>query len=63
MITGVVTADREAVMRLSVRGPTAQEHEIEAVIDTGFDGSLGIGEWESRLPGISCFRGKPGSKR
>jgi len=37
MITGVVTADREAVIRLSVRGPTDQEHEVEAVIDTGFD--------------------------
>jgi predicted aspartyl protease len=38
MITGVVTADREAVIRLTVRGPVGQEHEVEAVIDTGFDG-------------------------
>ena len=40
MITGVVTVAREAVISLTVRGPNGQEQEIEAVIDTGFDGSL-----------------------
>lgn len=40
MITGIVTGAREAVISLTVRGPNGQEHEIEAVIDTGFDGSL-----------------------
>ena len=40
MITGSVTADREAVIRLKVRGPQGQEQEIEAVIDTGFTGFL-----------------------
>lgn len=38
MITGAVTADREAVIRLMVRGPVDQAQEIEAVVDTGFDG-------------------------
>ena len=38
MITGVVTANREAVIRLAARGPADQEQEIEAVVDTGFDG-------------------------
>lgn len=38
MIRGVVTANREAVIRLAVRGPSGQEQEIEAVVDTGFDG-------------------------
>ncbi len=38
MITGVVTANREALIRLAVRGPEGQEREIEAVVDTGFDG-------------------------
>jgi clan AA aspartic protease len=40
MITGVVTAYRQAVIRLTVRGPDGREQEIEAVIDTGFDGSV-----------------------
>lgn len=40
MITGIVTVAREAVVSLSVRGPNGQEQEIEAVIDTGFDGYL-----------------------
>ena len=40
MITGQVNADREAIVRLTVRGPQGQEQEIEAVIDTGFTGFL-----------------------
>jgi len=42
MITGVVTDDRQAVIHLTVRGPTGQEQEIEAIIDTGFDGWLSL---------------------
>ena len=41
-ITGVVTADRQAMIRLTVRGPAGQEHEIQAIIDTGFDGWLSL---------------------
>ena len=37
MITGVVNANREAIIRLIVRRIDGHEHEIEAVIDTGFD--------------------------
>ena len=40
MITGIVTAEREAVVRLVVRGPAGREDVVDAVIDTGFDGSL-----------------------
>jgi clan AA aspartic protease len=40
MITGVVTASRHAIIRLTVHGPEGQEQEITAVIDTGFDGTL-----------------------
>ena len=40
MITGVVTTSRQAIIRLTVRGPAGQEQEIDAVIDTGFDGTL-----------------------
>ena len=40
MITGTVTAYREAIIRLNVRGPGGGEKTVEAVIDTGFDGVL-----------------------
>jgi len=42
MIMGVVTDDRQAIIHLMVRGPTGQEQEIEAIIDTGFDGWLSL---------------------
>lgn len=42
MITGVVTADLQAVIHLTVHGPTGQEQEIEAIVDTGFDGWLSL---------------------
>ena len=40
MITGTVTAYLEAMIPLTVQGPGGQEHDIEALIDTGFDGWL-----------------------
>jgi clan AA aspartic protease len=40
MITGVVTADREAVIILRVRGPNGDEQDIEVIVDTGFNGYL-----------------------
>ncbi len=40
MISGVVTAEREAVVHLKVQGLSGQEKEIQAVIDTGFTGWL-----------------------
>lgn len=42
MISGVVTERCEAVIRVKVRGPAGQDREIEAVIDTGFDGWLSL---------------------
>ena len=42
MITGVVTSFYQATIRLIVRGPMGQAQEIEAVIDTGFDGALSL---------------------
>ncbi len=42
MITGVVTEDRQAIIHLIVRGPAGQEQEVEAIIDTGFDGWLSL---------------------
>jgi len=36
MIIGAVTADREAVVKLEVRGPAGTKAEVEFVLDTGF---------------------------
>jgi len=61
MITGMVNANREAAIRLLVRGPQGHQQEIEAIIDTGFTGfltlppllvtALGLA-WLCRQPGI-----------
>ena len=40
MIEGRVNSRFEAVVRLSVLGPSGEAREIEAVIDTGFNGFL-----------------------
>jgi len=40
MILGVVNIRREATIHLPVRDTTGREHEIEAILDTGFNGSL-----------------------
>ena len=40
MISGWVNAFREAVVRLPVQRARGQEHAIEAVLDTGFNGYL-----------------------
>jgi clan AA aspartic protease len=40
VITGIVNTDREATIRLDVYDSNGQQLEFEAVIDTGFTGSL-----------------------
>lgn len=40
MIPGEVTADREAIIRIEVAGPSEQSQRVEAVIDTGYNGHL-----------------------
>jgi clan AA aspartic protease len=40
MITGTVNADYEAIIRLFVQGPVGPAHEVDAIIDTGFNGFL-----------------------
>ena len=40
MMTGVVTANREATIRLVVAGPGQRQEAIEGVIDTAFNGFL-----------------------
>ena len=60
VIEGQVTTEHEAVIRLTVRGPSGQGQQVEAVIDTGFSGwfslppewiaSLGL-PWRRRIRG------------
>jgi clan AA aspartic protease len=57
MITGVVNADREAIIRVLVRGPTGQRLRIKAVIDTGFDG------WLTLPPALISSLGLPWRRR
>ena len=40
MIAGKVTTDREAVIEFQLAGPARQTREIQAVIDTGYNGYL-----------------------
>ena len=40
MITGIVTADREAILRLTIYDANGMPHERDAVADTGFTGWL-----------------------
>ncbi len=40
MIEGFVNANHEAVLPLSLRGPEGQTRKVNAVIDTGYSGSL-----------------------
>ena len=42
MIEGVVNAACEPVVVLTVQGPSGQATEIEAIIDTGFNGFLTV---------------------
>jgi clan AA aspartic protease len=40
VIVGVVNPAREAIIQLRVRGPTGQERDVDAIVDTGFNGFL-----------------------
>ena len=53
MITRAVTASLEATVRLTVRSLEGPEREIEALIDTGFNGSLTL------PPGVVAALGLP----
>lgn len=61
MITGIVNADREARIGLTIRGANGGDYEVETVIDTGFNGSLTLPatliaslglSWQGREQGI-----------
>jgi len=42
VILGIVTYDNQAVVTLTIRGNGIDMEEVEAVIDTGFNGSLSL---------------------
>lgn len=56
MITGIVNADREAILRLIVRDSNGQEHERDAVVDTGFDGWLSLPPDFIVILGLAWYR-------
>ncbi len=51
MITGTVSARREALIVATVRDAAGKEHDREAAVDTGFDG------WLSLPPGFVAALG------
>ncbi|MBT9161314.1 MAG: hypothetical protein AAGB97_09515 [Dehalococcoidia bacterium] len=53
MITGKVTANREAVIELEVVGSNQRKEKVEAVIDTGFNGYLNATERFNQQPQTS----------
>jgi clan AA aspartic protease len=59
MIVGGVNARWEAVVRLRVRGPSGAEAAVEAVIDSGFTGSLALPN--SLVAGLGLTRQATGS--
>ena len=42
MIAGHVNQDREAIVSISVRGPLGDRTEVDALVDTGFDGWISL---------------------
>ncbi len=40
MMTGSITTEREAVLRLSIRSSDGAEVTVETIVDTGYNGAL-----------------------
>jgi clan AA aspartic protease len=40
MIVGTVNTRKEAVVKITVRDQAERDHDIDAIVDTGFNGSL-----------------------
>jgi clan AA aspartic protease len=53
MMTGTVNPDLEPLLRLTVRNAAGQPHDMEAVVDTGFNGFLTL------PPGLIAALGLP----
>jgi len=59
VIAGRVTIDREAVIPLSVRGPSGRRRLVEAVVDTGYDGWLSLPSSVIHYLGLAWIRTGP----
>ena len=59
MIEGVVNAAYEPVISLTVQGPAGQSREIEAVVDTGYNGYLTLPPALASLLGLSFVTSNP----
>jgi clan AA aspartic protease len=42
MMVGIVTSSDQAILKLQVLGPGGRSEEVEAIIDTGFNGDLAL---------------------
>ncbi len=54
MIEGFVNANLEAVVTLPLRGPAGETREVDAVIDTGFNGYLTLPATLAAALGLSA---------
>ena len=60
MIEGTINAKHEAVMDIRIQGPDGRTLDIEAVVDTGFNGFLMVSPevaTELALPFVNMMRG------
>ena len=53
MITGTVTLSRDAIIRLEVLNARGQPVEFDAVVDTGFNGSLTLPQYVIQQLGMT----------
>jgi len=60
MITGMVNANREAIIRLLAVGLQGHQQDIEAIIDTGFTGFLTLPPALVTALGLSWLCRQPG---
>ncbi len=56
MITGTVSTDREAVLKLTMLNSQGQEHEYVTVVDTGYNGTLTLPPREITALGLRWHR-------
>jgi len=56
MLTGSVSPNREAILTLTLRDSMNRDHRFDAVIDTGYTGSLSLPPSEIALLGLTWLK-------